>query len=211
MGKNVTIGTTNYEGIKKVQLKETGEETYFDFMDTTDANAAVGDILDGKSAYVNSVKIDGTMENRGAIDEDITAHDDEITILAGYHNGSGKVQIASADQAKLVTGNIKAGETILGVSGKSSVVDTDDADAGENDIAVGKTGYVDGVKITGNGVVGEGEFTIHLDFADVIDTTNGGSCPTEPNTNGMIPVIDEEDSECARHAGYFYFTLKEEE
>ncbi len=149
MGKNITIGVTDYEGIKKVQLKKTDTEEYADFMDTTDADAVAGDILDGKSGYVNSVKIDGTMENRGAIDEDITAHDDEITILAGYHNGSGKVQIASADQAKLITGNIKKDITLLGVAGKSSVVDTDDANAVAGEISDGKTAYVNGVKLTG--------------------------------------------------------------
>lgn len=46
--------------------------------------------------------------------------------------------------------NIKSGETIFGVSGKASVVDTEDATAESSDILSSKTGYVNGVKITGN-------------------------------------------------------------
>ena len=49
----------------------------------------------------------------------------------------------------MIPGNIKAGATILGVDGKSSVVDTDDADATAGDILSGKTAYVNGQKITG--------------------------------------------------------------
>lgn len=37
-----------------------------EFVDTSDANAAAGEILDGKFAYVGGVKIEGTMPNNGS-------------------------------------------------------------------------------------------------------------------------------------------------
>ena len=40
--------------------------------------------------------------------------------------------------------------TILGVSGKSSVIDTGDATAAAGTIISGKTAYVNGTKVTGS-------------------------------------------------------------
>ena len=57
------------------------------------------------------------IENRGAADGTISTVDGDYTIQAGYHNGSGKVSIATAEKLKLIAGNIKSGVTILGVLG----------------------------------------------------------------------------------------------
>ena len=57
------------------------------------------------------------VENRGAVDGTISTVDGDYTILAGYHNGSGKVTIAAAEKMKLIAANIKSGVTILGVVG----------------------------------------------------------------------------------------------
>ena len=65
------------------------------FIDTTDADAVAGEILDGKYAYVNGVKIEGTMANNGSV----TATMDgltttSVTIPAGYTTG-GTVSLTS--------------------------------------------------------------------------------------------------------------------
>jgi hypothetical protein len=57
--------------------------------------------------------------------------------------------VGTLDLTNLVTGNIKSGVTINGVSGKTSVVDTSDALATAAQILSGASAYVGGVKITG--------------------------------------------------------------
>lgn len=88
--------------------------------DTSDATATASEILTGSSAYVNGNKINGSMVNNGAVTGTITTKAQQYTVPVGYHDGSGKVQIATAEQNKIIAGNIKAGITILGVEGNYS-------------------------------------------------------------------------------------------
>ena len=88
--------------------------------DTSDATATAAEILATKTAYVNGVKITGSMVNRGAVTGTITTKAQQYTIPIGYHDGSGKVGISSTEQAKIIAGNIRSGVTILGVEGSMS-------------------------------------------------------------------------------------------
>ncbi|MGN1410282.1 MAG: hypothetical protein ACI4XJ_08905 [Eubacteriales bacterium] len=93
----------------------TGTNTYD--VDSTDATAAVAEVLEGKTFYARGQKMTGTMPNNGKQDGTITTKAQQISVAQGYHDGSGKVQISSTEQAKIIAGNIKQGITILGVEG----------------------------------------------------------------------------------------------
>lgn len=90
---------------------------------TQDATATAAEILTGKTAYNKANKITGTMKNNGAVSGTISTKTGTYTVPQGYHDGSGKVQIASAEQAKIISSNIRQGVTILGVEGTMSTTE----------------------------------------------------------------------------------------
>lgn len=94
---------------------QTGACTYD--ADTSDADATAAEILLNKTAYVNGVKLTGTMPNRGAVTGTITTKSQTYSIQNGYHDGSGTVSIDSTEQAKIIAENIKKDVVILGVTG----------------------------------------------------------------------------------------------
>lgn len=149
MAVSVRINGVSYENVPEVQIPLANGEGSASFYPTDGDDAAASHILAGKKAHSVSGAVTGSMTNNGAVSEDIDAVADVVTIPEGYHSGEGSVQIASAEQAKIVAGNIKSGVTILGVTGSSSVVDTDGATATAARILSGYTAYAGGQLVTG--------------------------------------------------------------
>ena len=60
------------------------------------------------------------MKNNGAVSGVISKKADSYTVPIGYHDGAGKVAISTTEQAKIIATNIRAGVSILGVTGTMS-------------------------------------------------------------------------------------------
>ncbi len=88
--------------------------------DTDDATATAAEIIKDATAYVKGSKVKGTMPSVGAQTIEISDKTESKSISMGFHDGSGKAQIAAAEQAKLIAENIREGVTILGVVGSMS-------------------------------------------------------------------------------------------
>ena len=89
--------------------------------DTSGTTATAEEVLAGeKFIGPTGAEVTGTMPNRGAAAGTISTKAAEYTIQQGYHDGSGKVSIASTEQEKIVPANIREGVTILGVEGTMS-------------------------------------------------------------------------------------------
>lgn len=88
--------------------------------DTSEDTAVAAEILLGKTAHAKGAKLVGTMPNQGGKTLDITDKAAPVSIPMGFHDGSGKAQIAEAEAAKLIPTNIREGITVLGVAGTMS-------------------------------------------------------------------------------------------
>lgn len=149
MAQSIVINGVVYNAVPQVEIPKSGTSGNAVFYDTSTDTATSGDILTSKTAHTSSGAVTGGMTNNGAVNGTISTKTGEYSIGVGYHNGSGKVAIATAEQNKIISSNIKSGVTILGVSGSSSVVDTSDGNASSGEILSGKYAYVNGSKITG--------------------------------------------------------------
>lgn len=109
-------------------------------VNSQDATAADSEILTGKTAYVKGSKKTGTMKNNGAVTGTISTVAGTYTVPPGYHDGSGKVAIASTEQAKLIPENIREGITVLGVTGAMS--GTEDANPQSKEVTPSTTEQV---------------------------------------------------------------------
>lgn len=88
--------------------------------DTSEATATAAEVLSGKTFGAGGEIKTGSMLNQGGKTLEVAAKGTPVTIPAGYHDGSGKAQIASTEEAKLIPANIREGITVLGVVGTMS-------------------------------------------------------------------------------------------
>ena len=114
-------------------------------VNTSSGTATSDHILAGEKAWVNGEEVTGTVP----VGESVTGNNGELEIAIPDGLYSGGDNTATAVDANLVTGNIKAGISIFGVSGDPAVVNTSSGTATANTIVAGEKAWVDGQEVEG--------------------------------------------------------------
>lgn len=147
MAQNVVINGVTYQNVPEIDVPKSGGGTA-KFFDIADATAAAGDVLSGKYFYKNDgTKTQGSIPSKTS--SDMTASGLTVTAPAGHYADAAT---KTCSDANLVSGNIKSGVTIFGVSGSTNVVDTtiSSGAAAAGDIVSGHKAYVNGSLVEGN-------------------------------------------------------------
>lgn len=119
MAQNVIINGVTYQNVPEVDIPKSGGGTA-KFYDTAGANAAAGDILNGKSAYSASGAVSGSMANNGDVSGTISTKAGTVNVPAGYTSG-GTVSILASAVSDLSASTLLTGKTVLGVTGTLSM------------------------------------------------------------------------------------------
>ena len=117
-----TVTRADVQSGKTFHLKDGSTTTGTNIWDayTQDGTATAAEILLNKTAYVNKVKVTGSMPNRGQQVISITSASTSVPISNGYHDGSGYATIDSTELSKLIPENIRESVTVLGITGTMS-------------------------------------------------------------------------------------------
>jgi len=111
MAQNVVINGVTYQNVPEVDIPLSGGGTA-KFLDTSDADAVSGDMLSGKTGYVNGQKVTGNIPSKAAATYTPGTSDQTIN---GNQYLSGAQTIEG--DANLVASNILRGVSIFGVAG----------------------------------------------------------------------------------------------
>ena len=164
------------------------------YITTTDATATADKIFIAETAYVNGKKVTGTMADNSGTSATVSVETPSYTIPAGYHDGEGTVSVVVETKTATPT---KSEQTITPTAGKvlSSVtvdpipaeyITTSDADSEAIHILLGKTAYVNGVKLTGS-MPNNNTITATIDGL----TTTSYTIPAGYTAGGTVTLTDD--------------------
>ena len=115
MAQNVIINGVTYSNVPEVDIPKNGGGTA-KFVDTSDADATSAQLRNGATAYVNGIKITGSMTEKAAASYTPGTSDQSINANQ-YLTGAQTIK----GDANLVASNIVAGKSIFGVAGSATL------------------------------------------------------------------------------------------
>lgn len=172
--------------------------------DTTGDDAVAGNILSGKKAHSinngSAVALTGTMPNNGAVSKtlDATTNNQSYTVPAGYHNGSGAVNVvleeksatpsASAQNITPTSGKVLSKVTVAAIPAIWGNVTGDDGVAAN--VLAGKLVHTN---VNGTATQIEGTMTNNGAISGSIDglTTTSYTIPAGYTSGGSVSLTDD--------------------
>ena len=190
---------SGYYGLSDVTVAPIPEA----YQNVSSVNATAGDVLAGK-VIVNSsgASVTGTMPNNGAVSRtlDASTGNQSYTVPAGYHSGSGKVQIVleqksatpttSSQTISPTTGKVLSQVTVNAIPG--NFADTTDDDAVAANILSGKKAHSYN-EATGTAVAITGTMANNGAVSKTLDATTNNQSYTVPagyhNGSGTVSIV----------------------
>lgn len=193
----------------KVLSKVTVNAIPDEYADTSNDDAAAGDLLYGKVAHTydsvagEAKEITGSMPNNGAVSQTLNTTTTSYTVPAGYHNGSGTVSITtetksatpttSSQDVTPSTGKVLSKVTVNAIPAKYGDTTGDDAVAA--DILYGKKAHSIS---SGSAVALTGGMTNNGAVSKTLDATTNNQSYTVPagyhNGSGTVSITLETKS-----------------